>query len=290
VIEPVDLVFHGTEHVIGVYVVDTPEGPALFDCGPATTFERLQEVVDLSELRHLLVSHIHLDHSGAAGHVVQANPNIQVHVSEIGAPHLVDPSRLLSSARRLYGDALDQLYGEPLPVPAENVHAIWDTAAGLKSFPTPGHASHHVSYLDDAGTLLAGDAAGVRIVPGRHVLPQAPPPDIDIEAWERTFDAILVHQPARLALIHYGVVEGTEEVASHIAETRERLAVWSQRVQDGMTEDEFVAAAKKDLRAEESASDAAHYEQAAPIEQSFLGLERYWRKKGERDAETAASA
>jgi glyoxylase-like metal-dependent hydrolase (beta-lactamase superfamily II) len=290
VIEPVDLVFHGTEHVIGVYVVDTPEGPALFDCGPATTFERLQEAVDLSELRHLLVSHIHLDHSGAAGHVVQANPNIQVHVSEIGAPHLVDPSRLLSSARRLYGDALDQLYGEPLPVPAENVHAIWDTAAGLKSFPTPGHASHHVSYLDDAGTLLAGDAAGVRIVPGRHVLPQAPPPDIDIEAWERTFDAILVHQPARLALIHYGVVEGTEEVASHIAETRERLAVWSQRVQDGMTEDEFVAAAKKDLRAEESAGDAAHYEQAAPIEQSFLGLERYWRKKGERDAETAASA
>jgi glyoxylase-like metal-dependent hydrolase (beta-lactamase superfamily II) len=287
--EPIDLLFHGTEHVIGVYVVETPEGPALFDCGPATTFERLQEAVDLSEIRHLLVSHIHLDHSGAAGHVVQANPHIQVHVSEIGAPHLVDPSRLLTSARRLYGDVLDTLYGEPLPVPADNVHAIWDTAAGLKAFATPGHASHHVSYLDDAGTLLAGDAAGVRILPGKHVLPHSPPPDIDLDAWEQTFDAILVHQPARLALIHYGVVEGTEEVASHIAETRERLAIWSQRVREGMTEDEFVAAAKKDLLAAEG-DGAAHYAYAAPIEQSFLGLERYWRKKGERNAEAAASA
>ena len=288
-IEPTDLHFHDTERVIGVYVLETPEGPALFDCGPAATFERLQEAVDLSEIGHLLISHIHLDHAGAAGHVVQANPRIQLHVSEIGAPHLVDPSRLLSSARRLYGDALDALYGEPLPVPAGNVHAIWDTAAGLKSFPTPGHASHHVSYLDDAGTLLAGDAAGVRILPGTHVLPHAPPPDIDLEAWERTFDAILVHQPARLALIHYGVVEGTEEVATHVAETRERLAVWSQRVRDGMTEDEFVAAAREDLRAAEG-DGAAHYASAAPIEQSFLGIERYWRKKGERDAEAAASA
>ena len=132
-------------------------------------------------------------------------------MSEIGAPHVVDPSRLIASARRLYGDDLDRLYGEPLPVPQENVEVIWDTAAGLKSFPTPGHASHHVCYLLDDGTLLAGDATGVRILPGEHVLPHAPPPDIDLEAWERTFDDILRHQPERLALIHFGVVSGIED-------------------------------------------------------------------------------
>jgi glyoxylase-like metal-dependent hydrolase (beta-lactamase superfamily II) len=286
---PIDLRFQDAERIIGVYLVETPEGPALFDCGPATTFERLQQEVDLRSIRHLLLSHIHLDHAGAAGHVVRANPDIRVHVSEVGAPHLVDPSRLLSSARRLYGDSLDELYGEPLPVPEENVEPIWDTAAGLKSFPTTGHAWHHVSYLTDDGTLLAGDAVGVRLLPdGKHVLPHSPPPEIDLDAWEKTFDEILVHQPARLALIHFGIVEGTEEVAEHVARTRETLALWSQRVQDGMSQDEFVAAAGRDL--EQSEGERAHeYLRAAPIDQAYLGIERYWRKKGEVDAEAAAS-
>src|SRR5215210_6374316 len=250
-IEPIDLLHLGNERVIGVYVVETPEGPALFDCGPATCFERLQEAVDLREIRHLLLSHIHLDHAGAAGHVVRANPKIRVHVSEIGAPHVVDPSRLIASARRLYGGALDDLYGEPLPVPDENVGVIWDVAAGLKSFSAPGHASHHVCYLLEDGSLLAGDATGVRILPGRHVLPHAPPPDIDLEAWDRTFDDILRHQPERLALIHFGVVSGTEQVAEHIERTRSYLAVWAKRVHDGMSEEEFIAAARADIQASE---------------------------------------
>ncbi len=288
-IEPIDLHFNGAERVIGVYVVETPDGPALFDCGPATTFERLKQAVDLSEIRHLLLSHIHLDHAGAAGHVVAEYPHIRVHVSEIGAPHVIDPSRLVASARRLYGDTLDDLYGEPVAVPQENVETIWDTAAGLKTFPAPGHASHHVCYVTDDGTLLAGDATGVRIVPGKHVLPHAPPPDIDLEAWERTFDEILVHQPARLALIHFGVVDGTEEVAEHIARTRDYLGVWSHRVCHGMTKDEFVAAARRDL-GESEGERAAEYYRAAPIEQSYLGLERYWRKKGEIDAQATAPA
>jgi glyoxylase-like metal-dependent hydrolase (beta-lactamase superfamily II) len=289
VIEPIDLRFHGRERVVACYRVETPEGPALFDCGSATTFERLREAVDLSEIRHLLLSHIHLDHAGAAGHVVRENPHVQVHVSDLGAPHVVDPSRLIASARRLYGDTLEQLYGDPLPVPAENVHPIWDSAAGLKSFPAPGHASHHVCYVDDDGTLLAGDAAGIRILPGKHVLPHTPPPDVDVEAWNRTLDEILVHQPARIALIHFGVVEGTEEVAEHVARTRETLARWAERVRDGMTQEEFVAAAERDLEADEG-EGAAHYRQAAPILDAFLGLQRYWRKKGELDAEAAASA
>jgi glyoxylase-like metal-dependent hydrolase (beta-lactamase superfamily II) len=287
--EPIDLLHGGIEHVIGCYLVDTPEGPALFDCGPAACFERLRAEVDLGGIRHLLLSHIHLDHAGAAGHVVRENPDITVHVSDVGAPHVADPSRLVVSARRLYGDTLDAVYGVPLPVPEENIEVVWGTAAGLNSFPTPGHASHHISFLDDEGTLYAGDAAGVRILPGEYVIPPAPPPDIDLEAWDVTLDEILKHQPARLALSHFGAVEGTEEIAEHIERMRGTLATWSERVRDGMTEDEFVAAAHADLVASEG-ENADVYERALPYEQSYRGLERYWRKKGEHDAEAAASA
>jgi glyoxylase-like metal-dependent hydrolase (beta-lactamase superfamily II) len=286
---PIDLHHQGVEHVVGVYLLETEDGPALFDCGPASAFERLREQVDLGEIRHLLLSHIHLDHAGAAGHVVAANPQIQVHVAEAGAPHVVDPSRLVASARRLYGDDLDRLYGEPQPVPEENVQVIWDVAAGLKSFATTGHASHHASYLLDDGTLLAGDATGVRILPGKHVVPHAPPPEIDLEAWEQTFDDILLHQPEALALIHFGVVNGVEEVAKHVERTRNYLAVWASRVLNGMNEEEFVAAARADLEATEG-DGAGAYLRAAPFNQSFLGLERYWRKKKERDAEAAAAS
>src|SRR5262249_32445986 len=255
----------GNERVIAAYVVETPEGPALFDCGPATSFPRLQEAVDLAEIRHLLLSHIHLDHAGAAGHLVRANPEIRVHVSDLGAPHLIDPSRLVSSARRLYGDDLDTLYGEPIPIPEENVEPIWDVAAGVKAFATPGHASHHVCYLLDDGTLLAGDAAGVRIVPATHVAPASPPPDLDAQARERPLDDSLRHQPERLALIHFGVVAGVEDVAEHVELTRRNLALWVERVEQGMSEDEFVAAGVADVEANDPAH-AASYTRAAPLD------------------------
>jgi glyoxylase-like metal-dependent hydrolase (beta-lactamase superfamily II) len=289
-VAPIDLHHLGADRVIGVYTLDTRDGRALFDCGPATCFAELERQVDLDSIRHLLLSHIHLDHAGAAGHVVRTNPQIRVHVSAVGAPHVVDPTRLIASARRLYGDTLDTLYGEPFPVPAENVEEAGAVVAGLECFPSPGHASHHVCYVGDDGTLYAGDAAGVRILPGRHVLPHAPPPDIDLEAWDRTFDEILRHDPERLALIHFGVVDGRHEVARHVERARNYLGVWAKRVHDGMTQDEFVAAAQADLAASEDGGGAPYYERAAPYEQSFLGLERYWRKQSEHDARAAASA
>ena len=155
--EPIDLFHMGNERTIASYVLDTDDGPALFDCGPATTVDALKRGLadrglQLEDVRHLLLSHIHLDHAGAAGVLVREHPALQVHVSEIGAPHLVDPSRLERSARRLYGDGFDTLWGELAPVPEENVHVVGALVLGLDCFPTPGHASHHVCYIDADGT------------------------------------------------------------------------------------------------------------------------------------------
>jgi glyoxylase-like metal-dependent hydrolase (beta-lactamase superfamily II) len=271
--------------VVGVYLVETDDGLALFDCGPSSCIEALkaglaERGVELTDLRHLLLSHIHLDHAGAAGTLVREHPALRVHVSGIGAPHVVDPSRLEHSARRLYGDAFDALWGELAPVPEENVEVVGDSAAGLECFPAPGHASHHVCYLHPDGTLYAGDAAGVRIVPGRHVLPVSPPPDVDVEAWFRTFEEIERRAPARLALIHFGVADSPSE---HLALVRAELAKWSERCERGLDDEAWIAAARHDLEAAVGA-DADHWVRAAPLWQSYAGMRRYWDKTLERRA------
>jgi glyoxylase-like metal-dependent hydrolase (beta-lactamase superfamily II) len=276
--EPLDLLHLGRERVIGVYLLETAQGRALFDCGPATCVpvlkQRLRERgLELQDLRHLLLSHIHLDHAGAAGVLVRDHPELQVHVSPIGAPHLVDPSRLEQSARRLYGDEFDTLWGELAPVPEGNLHETGDRVLGLDCFPSPGHASHHVCYLDRDGTLYAGDAAGVRIQPSRFVLPPTPPPEFDLAAWESTLDELERRAPERLALIHFGVAEDPSE---HLAELRERLRAWTSLVGDGASEDEFETAGTAEL-----GEDAPPYQQAMPLWQSYAGLRRYWDKRRE---------
>jgi glyoxylase-like metal-dependent hydrolase (beta-lactamase superfamily II) len=285
-LEPIDLL-HYRPHVIGSYLVETEDGPALFDCGPTSTIPHLkaglaERGVDLSDVRHLLLSHIHLDHAGAAGVLVRQNPWLQVHVSEIGAPHLVDPARLEASARRLYGDAFDELWGELAPVPATNVHLVGDEVLGLECFPAPGHASHHVCYLAGDGTLYAGDAAGARITPGSFVVPPCPPPDVDLVAWEQTIQEIERRSPGRLALIHFGAFD---DVQDHLAALRETLRLWASRVEDGMDEETFVAAGRYDLE-QVDPELVDEYDGAIPFWHSYRGLERYWRKR----RETAASA
>jgi glyoxylase-like metal-dependent hydrolase (beta-lactamase superfamily II) len=276
--QPIDL-HHLSERVVGVYLVETADGPALFDCGPATCVAALkaglaERGLALTDVRHLLLSHIHLDHAGAAGTLVREHPGLRVHVSEIGAPHVLDPSRLERSARRLYGDAFDTLWGELAPVPEENVEVVGDSVLGLECFPSPGHASHHVCYLHDDGTLYAGDAAGVRIVPARHVMPVSPPPDVDVEGWFHTFDEIERRRPERLALIHFGVVASPAE---HLALVREELATWAERA-ERLDEAEWVGAARREL--ESAVGDEAElWERAAPLWQSYLGLKRYWDKR-----------
>jgi glyoxylase-like metal-dependent hydrolase (beta-lactamase superfamily II) len=284
--DPIDL-HHQTERVIGVYLVETADGLALFDCGPSSCIDALiaglaERGLALTDVRHLLLSHIHLDHAGAAGPLVREHPALRVHVSEIGAPHIVDPTRLEASARRLYGDAFDLLWGELAPVPEANVDVVGDRVLGLECFPSPGHASHHVCYVHDDGTLYAGDAAGVRVQPGRYVLPVSPPPDVDVEAWFRTFEEIERRQPERLALIHFGVVDSPSE---HLALARAELTKWSERCEQGLDEQAWVAAARRDLEAAVG-DEADLWERAAPLWQSYLGMRRYW----DRRLESASAA
>lgn len=280
--EPIDLLHCGDTRRVGCFLVQTDDGLALFDCGPASCLPALrrglrERGVGLEEIRHLLLSHIHLDHAGAAGAIVAEHPSVTVHVSAIGAPHVVDPSRLEASARRLYGDAFDSLWGALTPVPEENVRIVGERTVGLETFPTPGHASHHVSYLHEDGTLYCGDAAGVRIAPGRFVFPPTPPPEADLEAWEATITELERRRAKRLALIHFGVFDDAER---HLAALRETLRVWAERVAHGMDEPTFVAAARADVMASDPL-DADAYDRAAPYGHCFLGLERYWRKRRE---------
>jgi glyoxylase-like metal-dependent hydrolase (beta-lactamase superfamily II) len=280
--QPLDLLHCGDPRRIGAYLVETDDGLALFDCGPSSCVPALRAAltergVEIGDLRHLLLSHIHLDHAGAAGVLVREHPGLTVHVSEVGLPHLVDPVRLETSARRLYGDAFDALWGELAPVPVENVRPTDATVAGLSCFPTPGHARHHVSYLHDDGTLYAGDAAGVRISPGSFVFAPTPPPDLDLEDWERTLDELERREPRALALIHFGVFE---DVQRHLTALRETMFEWGERVAHGMDEPTFVAAARADVAAAEP-GEAEAYDRAAPYWHCFLGLERYWRKRAE---------
>lgn len=277
---PLDLLHCGDPRRIACYLVETDDGLALFDCGPTSCLPALHDAlatrgVELGDVRHLLLSHIHLDHAGAAGALVREHPTLQVHVSEIGAPHLVDPSRLELSARRLYGDAFDELWGELVPVPEANVHVVGEQVAGLACFPTPGHAAHHVSYHHEDGTLYNGDAAGVRIAPGSFVFAPTPPPEIDLDAWERTVDELERRSPRRLALVHFGVFDDVEQ---HLERLRATMRAWADRVGHGMDEATFVAAARADVAASDP-DDADAYDRAAPYWHCYLGLERYWRKR-----------
>jgi glyoxylase-like metal-dependent hydrolase (beta-lactamase superfamily II) len=290
-VAPIDLHHQGVERVIGSYLVETSDGPAVFDCGPTSALPALvaglrERGVELAEVRHLLLSHIHLDHAGAAGAIVREHPHVQVHVSAIGAPHLVDPSRLEASARRLYGNAFEDLWGELAAIPEENIRIVGDRVVGLECFASPGHASHHVCFAHEDGTLYAGDAAGVRIAPSRLVLPPTPPPDIDVAAWYATLDELERRAPKQLALVHFGAFD---DVGPHLSELRERLGEWEQIVEGGATQDEFVERVHAGL-GELGDDDLQAVERAMPMWQSYAGLKRWVEKVKPSRSPASASA
>jgi glyoxylase-like metal-dependent hydrolase (beta-lactamase superfamily II) len=278
----IDVKHLGRPQVIACWEIDG----LLIDPGPESCLPTVLEALGDEQPRALLLTHIHLDHGAATGALVRRWPDLQVYVHERGAPHLVDPTKLLASAERLYGDKLNELWGEILPVPEQNVHPLsgGETLHGMQVAYTPGHASHHVSFFhEDSGTAFTGDATGQRIVGTDVIVPGAPPPDVDVEGWHRSIDQIESWAPERLALTHFGVFEDPE---AHLVALRERLDYEAPLARD-LDEEEFERRFREDLRTRTSEEVALALEQANPPDYHWRGLRRYWDKKAEREAAQA---
>jgi glyoxylase-like metal-dependent hydrolase (beta-lactamase superfamily II) len=251
----------------------------LIDPGPQSCEETLLEALGGERPRAILLTHIHFDHAGAAGALVRRWPEVPVYVHERGARHLADPERLVASATRLYGEAgMQRLWGEVVPVPEANLRILTGGETGVEGAfrvaYTPGHASHHVSYLhDDEGWAYVGDVAGVRIPPSDFVLAPTPPPDIDVEAWERSLDVVAGWGPDRLILTHFGVVE---DPGAQLEACREALHAEAELVA-AHDEAEFVALLR-DKVAEAAPDVADTIAQAVPYDHIWKGLDR-WRSK-----------
>jgi glyoxylase-like metal-dependent hydrolase (beta-lactamase superfamily II) len=269
----IDVMHLGRDRVIGAYEIDG----LIVDPGPSTGMEAL--LGGLEGYPHaLLLTHVHLDHAGGSGSLVRRFPGLRVYVHEVGAPHLVDPAKLLESAGRLYGDDMERLWGEVLPVPTENVVALagGETIDGFRVAYTPGHANHHVAYLhEESGDAYVGDVAGVRIQPSDFTIAPTPPPDIDLEAWERSLDRVAQWGPRRLCLTHFGAADSPLE---QLERARASLRRNAECARDGDRE-RFLRGVDAHTARSVDEGAAARYRQAAPPEQLWLGLERYLRKR-----------
>jgi glyoxylase-like metal-dependent hydrolase (beta-lactamase superfamily II) len=286
--QAIDVHHLGIERVICAWQV----GDVLIDPGPEPALPTLLDALGDWRPRALLLTHIHLDHAGATGALVRRWPDVEVYVHERGAPHVIDPGKLLSSAGRLYGeDNMKRLWGEVLPVPQERVHALaggetlGQLAGGIRVAHTPGHASHHVAYLhEDSGRAFVGDVAGVRIAPSDLVIAPTPPPDIDVEAWESSLDLIAAWRPTSLGLTHFGLVEDAGAQLEATRTSLRDLAGLARRGDPDMMENAVRGAIERE--ADGSATIQA-YEAAVPPPHLYMGLERYWRKRAEREAQAA---
>lgn len=290
-----DDLWTGRPRTIASAVLESNGHRAVIDPGPGSTLETFRQqlgahglaVVDLDAI---LLTHIHLDHAGATGALVRENPRLAVYVHKLGAPHMVDPSKLLASAARLWPNDLQRLFGEDLPVPEGNLRILEGgetlTLGGreLEVVYTPGHASHHVSYFDgDGGVAFVGDTTGVRIEGHPFVMPATPPPDIDLGIWEDSFAAILERKPSRLFLTHFGYSDNPSE---HILLFRERLHRWAALAEDVIRSaasdsaamDAFMSATYAEMAGHLPADEVDHYVFSAGLNLSFLGLARYLRK------------
>ncbi|HUF74902.1 MAG TPA: MBL fold metallo-hydrolase [Longimicrobiales bacterium] len=256
----IDLVHPGAglEGAMAAYLIDADE-PTLVDPGPTPTLDHLTAElgglgVGADDLRHVLLTHIHLDHAGATGHLVERFPRAVVHVHEDGAPHMIDPEKLVASTRRTFGAAHDRLWGETKPVPAERVRA-WRPGEpgpwrGLRPLATPGHIQHHVAFLDERdGTLFAGDAMGNVLSEGAPPLPPTPPPAVNLRAWHRTLESIGSVGPERFGAAHFGFRADVEACRSELAR---RLDALEERVRRALAEgnEADAAAYESDVRSE----------------------------------------
>jgi len=292
----VDLMFRSTPRIVATAVIQGPRGVALLDPGPTSTLPTLEAELEksgikLGDVSDIVLTHIHLDHAGATGTLVRRNPALRVFVHEKGAPHMVDPARLLASAGRLYGDQMERLWGEVAPVPAKVLTSLAGgerIEAGGRRFEvayTPGHASHHVSYFnDETGLAFVGDTAGIKRTASGIVVAPTPPPDIDLESWETSLRKIEAWRPDTLFITHFGPAS---PYAPHLNALREHLQVTAGLVReslarDGTDEDReawFTDTVRLELRRRMNEADAHAYEVAGRFDLNWRGLARYLRKR-----------
>lgn len=292
----VDVQFCGQSRLIACAVLETSRGITLIDPGPSSTLHTLEQALNahggLAAVQNLVLTHIHLDHAGCTGRLAAALPDLDIYVHPVGVRHLVRPDRLIRSARRIYGERMDSLWGEILPIPEHQVHAVEDGGIldiggrKLRSCYTPGHASHHIAWLEDETEIAyTGDAAGMRIEGADYIIPVAPPPDIDLVLWEQSLTRLEEEAPRTLFLTHFGMVHNSR---GHLSEMRGRLRTWADAVRcslrdspesDAVRADAFHAAEMNQMHTlvEECFQDPYRY-MGQPRE-SWYGLARYWRKK-----------
>lgn len=288
----------GRPKSIGTALLESDGHRAIVDPGPGSTLDTLKKQLrahgaSVNELDAILLTHIHLDHAGATGALVRENPKLAVYVHKLGAPHMIDPSKLLASATRLWPDNLQQLFGEAVPVLPDNLRIL----EGGETIPlgsrkievayTPGHASHHVSYFEDAeGVAFVGDTTGIKIEGHSYAMPATPPPDIDLKIWDNSFAAILERKPKRLFLTHFGY---SDNPAAHIAQFRERLHRWMEMTEktlqsapsDEAAMESFMAQARAEISEHLPPQDVDQYAATAGLNLSFLGLARHARKRAQ---------
>lgn len=293
----IDLNFLGRPEIIATAILHGPAGVALIDPGPATTLDNLttaltRKGIRFADVRQILVTHIHLDHAGCVGSIVEKHPHVEVTVHERGAPHMIDPAKLLRSAGRLYGQDMERLWGDVKPVDPARVKIVTGgetlDVAGREVIVayTPGHASHHVSYFDTASRVaFVGDTAGIRRGSGTYVMPPTPPPDVDIEAWHQSEQKILAWEPDTLFLTHFGPYTGARQ---HMQGMFGNMSDWSRLIRrliadESRSEEDREAAftdeVLSDIRRGVGDVEADNYTKAGGLRYSYQGLARYWRKR-----------
>lgn len=294
-IQLIDLNFLNIEKAIGAYLIKSSDGPVLIETGPFSTFKTLSEGIEnagyqVSDVRHVLLTHIHLDHAGSAWAFAEHGANIYLH--PFGSKNMEDPSRLMESATRIYGDDMDRLWGTMKKINGDQLISVEDGQeltfgeTTIKAFYTPGHAKHHIAWqLDDV--VFTGDVAGVKIDRG-PVVPPCPPPDIDLDAWKSSIKLIKSLNPSKLYLTHYDAVESVEK---HLTDLESILNDWAQwmktKWETGLSADEitpmFMEYTRNQLIEQGvDESGVKKYEAANPSWMSVAGLIRYWKKKADQ--------
>lgn len=292
-INVIDLKFQGVAGAIAAFLIETQTGIALVETGPYSTFNTLKNAIEakgyhIEDIEHVFLTHVHLDHAGAAWAFAEAGANIYVH--PLGAKHLIDPSRLYDSAKRIYKDKMDSLWGDMRPIPKNQVISVGHkerikvgVGARLVALHTPGHAKHHIAW-QYKNAILTGDVAGVKT--GNMVVPPCPPPDIDLDAWSESIKLLRKTRPDALYLTHFGAID--TNIKGHLIELRARLYNWANWIKpfvdmdisfDELTQRFQAYVREQYLAAGLTEDDIKIYEAANPSWMSVAGLVRYWKKQ-----------